>query len=83
MCGVSTTLSRSASPGANSGSRSKTSNPAPQIRPDRSASTSAELDRDGAEKLLRLVDVLEDLDDVQEVYNNADISDEIMASLDN
>ena len=47
-----------------------------------SASTSAVLDRGDAEKLLRLVDALEDLDDVQEVYSNADISDEIMAALD-
>jgi YebC/PmpR family DNA-binding regulatory protein len=47
-----------------------------------SASTSAVLDRDDAEKLLRLVDALEDLDDVQEVYTNADISDEIMEALD-
>ena len=46
------------------------------------ASTQAELDKETAEKLLRLVDVLEDLDDVQEVYHNADISDEIMAGLD-
>ncbi|NKN32392.1 YebC/PmpR family DNA-binding transcriptional regulator [Marichromatium bheemlicum] len=46
------------------------------------ASTSAELDRDTAEKLLKLIDALEDLDDVQEVYHNADISDEIMAALD-
>jgi YebC/PmpR family DNA-binding regulatory protein len=47
-----------------------------------SASTSAVLERDDAEKLLRLVDALEDLDDVQEVYTNADISDEIMEALD-
>ena len=33
-------------------------------------------------QLLKLVDALEDLDDVQEVYHNADISDEIMAALD-
>ncbi len=46
-----------------------------------SASTSAELDRDTAEKLLRMVDVLEDLDDVQEVYTNADIADEILEAL--
>jgi YebC/PmpR family DNA-binding regulatory protein len=45
------------------------------------ASTSAELDQDTAEKLMRMVDTLEDLDDVQEVYSNADISDEIMESL--
>ena len=46
------------------------------------ASTQMELDRETAEKLLRMVDTLEDLDDVQEVYHNADISDEIMAALD-
>jgi len=46
------------------------------------ASTQAELDLETAEKLLKLVDALEDLDDVQEVYHNADISDEIMAELD-
>ncbi|WP_456379938.1 YebC/PmpR family DNA-binding transcriptional regulator [Thiolapillus sp.] len=45
------------------------------------ASTKAEMDQEGAEKLMRLVDALEDLDDVQEVYSNADISDEIMESL--
>jgi len=45
------------------------------------AATLAELDRDGAEKLLRLIDVLEDLDDVQEVFSNADIPAEIMAEL--
>jgi len=45
------------------------------------ASTSAELDQETAERLLKLVDALEDLDDVQEVYHNADISDEIMAAL--
>ncbi len=39
------------------------------------------LDAEGAEKMLRLVDRLEDLDDIQEVYTNADISDEIMSSL--
>ncbi|RTZ67152.1 MAG: YebC/PmpR family DNA-binding transcriptional regulator [Aquificaceae bacterium] len=36
------------------------------------------LNFDDAEKLLRLIDVLEDLDDVQEVYSNADIPDEIL-----
>jgi len=47
-----------------------------------SASTSTELDQDTAEKLLRMVDVLEDLDDVQDVYTNAEISDEILEALD-
>lgn len=45
------------------------------------ASIMAELDLEGAEKMLRLIDRLEDLDDVQNVYSNADISDEIMAEL--
>ncbi|MCB5229270.1 MAG: YebC/PmpR family DNA-binding transcriptional regulator [Candidatus Cloacimonetes bacterium] len=37
---------------------------------------------DVAEKLLKLIDMLEDLDDVQKVYANFDISDEILESLD-
>lgn len=45
-------------------------------------STSVELDLDGAEKVLRLIDALEDLDDVQNVYSNADISEEVAAQLD-
>jgi len=44
-------------------------------------STSVELDKDDAEKVMRLVDALEDLDDVQNVYSNAEISDEILASM--
>jgi YebC/PmpR family DNA-binding regulatory protein len=46
-----------------------------------SATTSAELDQETAEKLLRMVDALEDLDDVQEVYTNADIADDILEAL--
>ena len=45
------------------------------------ASTSAELEQSDAEKLLKLVDTLEDLDDVQDVYTNADISAEILEAL--
>jgi YebC/PmpR family DNA-binding regulatory protein len=45
------------------------------------ADTKAELDQDTAEKLLRMVDVLEDLDDVQEVYTNAEISGEILDAI--
>jgi transcriptional/translational regulatory protein YebC/TACO1 len=45
------------------------------------AENNSPLDQDGAEKLMRLVDFLEDLDDVQEVYSNADISPEIMEQL--
>ncbi len=39
------------------------------------------LDKDAAEKILALIDALEDLDDVQNVYTNADISEEIMEQL--
>jgi len=42
------------------------------------ASTSAELDGDNAAKMTRLIDMLEDLDDTQNVYSNADIVDEAL-----
>jgi YebC/PmpR family DNA-binding regulatory protein len=45
------------------------------------ASTATELDLENAEKLLRLVDKLEDCDDVQNVYHNGNISDEVAAQL--
>jgi YebC/PmpR family DNA-binding regulatory protein len=45
-------------------------------------SMQVELDEAGATKVLRLVDALEDLDDVQNVFANFDVSDEIMESLD-
>lgn len=44
-------------------------------------STEAELDVETAPKLMRLIDMLEDLDDVQEVYHNGSISDEVAATL--
>ena len=40
------------------------------------------LDAEGARKVMRVVDALEDCDDVQNVYTNADISDEVLAELD-
>ena len=40
-----------------------------------------ELDADNARKFLKLVDAVEDLDDVQNVYSNADISAEVFAQL--
>lgn len=43
--------------------------------------TRVELDNDSAEKTLALVDMLEDLDDVQDVYHNAEISDDIYAKM--
>jgi YebC/PmpR family DNA-binding regulatory protein len=39
------------------------------------------LDEDGARKVLRLVDALEDLDDVQNVYANFDVSDEVLQAV--
>ena len=44
-------------------------------------STEVDLTADDAPKLLRLIDMLEDLDDVQEVYHNGTISDEVAATL--
>ena len=44
-------------------------------------STSVSLDRDDAENMVKLLEALEDHDDVQQVYSNADISDEILAEL--
>jgi YebC/PmpR family DNA-binding regulatory protein len=40
------------------------------------------LDADGAKKVFELIDAIEELDDVQNVYSNFDVSDEVMASLD-
>ena len=46
------------------------------------ASTQADItDPEQAEKILKLIDMLEDLDDVQNVYTNADFSAEVMESL--
>lgn len=45
-------------------------------------STSVPVDESSAGKVLRLVDALEDLDDVQEVYANFDIPDSVLASVD-
>ena len=45
------------------------------------ADTNSELGENDAGKMIRLLDMLEDLDDVQKVYSNASISDEIMAAI--
>jgi YebC/PmpR family DNA-binding regulatory protein len=45
------------------------------------ATTTCALEQKGAETMLRLLDMLEDLDDVQKVYSNADISEEVLAQL--
>lgn len=39
------------------------------------------VDKEIAEKMIRLLEMLEDLDDVQNVYSNADIPDDILAQL--
>jgi len=44
-------------------------------------SVSVPLDADGARKVFRMIDALEDVDDVQNVYANFDVSDEIMAEV--
>ena len=41
-----------------------------------------QLDKDAAAKMFRLVDALEDLDDVQNIFANYDVSDEVMEALD-
>ena len=45
-------------------------------------SMSVEVDEDTARKVFRLIDGLEDNDDVQNVYVNADVSDEILEAID-
>ncbi len=45
------------------------------------ASTTVVLDEEDAGKMIRLLERLEDLDDVQNVYSNADISEDILARL--
>ena len=40
------------------------------------------VDEDDARKVFRLVEALEDSDDVQNVYTNVDVSDEVLAALD-
>ena len=44
-------------------------------------SISVPLDAEGAKKVFELIDAIEELDDVQNVYGNFDVSDEVMASL--
>ena len=45
------------------------------------ASTHAELGLHEAGSMIKMLEILEDLDDVQNVYSNADISEEILAQL--
>ncbi|MEO3870199.1 YebC/PmpR family DNA-binding transcriptional regulator [Nonomuraea sp. B12E4] len=43
---------------------------------------SVPLDEEGAKKVFRLIDALEDSDDVQNVYANFDVADDVLAALD-
>ncbi|MEM1244067.1 MAG: YebC/PmpR family DNA-binding transcriptional regulator [Pseudomonadota bacterium] len=57
-----------------------------QLNPDfaetsQVAANTIDLDENAAEKMLRLQDLLEDLDDVQNVYSNAEIDDQVLAKL--
>ena len=45
------------------------------------ASTSAELGVKEAGSMIKMLELLEDLDDVQEVYSNADISEDVLAQI--
>jgi YebC/PmpR family DNA-binding regulatory protein len=45
------------------------------------AGTNTGLNQEDAEKMVKLLEMLEDLDDVQNVYSNAEISDDILAKL--
>jgi YebC/PmpR family DNA-binding regulatory protein len=45
------------------------------------ASVQVPLDEDGARKVLRLVDALEDSDDVQNVYANFDVADDVLEAV--
>tara|TARA_B100000900_G_C20519336_1_gene691489 strand:+ start:519 stop:1262 length:744 start_codon:yes stop_codon:yes gene_type:complete len=45
------------------------------------ASTVAKLDEKDAASMIKMLEALEDLDDVQEVYSNADISEEILEKI--
>lgn len=45
------------------------------------ASTEIDMDAEGARKILRLIDALEDSDDVQNVYSNMALSEEVQAEL--
>ena len=45
-------------------------------------SVTVPLDEEGARKVFRLIEALEDSDDVQNVYANFDVSDDVMAAID-
>lgn len=44
--------------------------------------TTVDVDKETAQKILKIIDVFEDDDDVQNVFHNMELSDELMAELD-
>jgi transcriptional/translational regulatory protein YebC/TACO1 len=59
---------------------------AAQMEPDSAEvtmrpTTTAELDDDQAATVLKMLEALEELDDVQDVYSNADFSEEVIGRL--
>ena len=46
------------------------------------ASTEVSVERKHAESMMKLLDTLDDLDDVQKVHSNIEFSDEILSSID-
>jgi transcriptional/translational regulatory protein YebC/TACO1 len=47
----------------------------------RAGTSVAIADKETAEKVMNLIDLLEDLDDVQAVYSNVDIAEEILSEM--
>jgi len=45
-------------------------------------SVTVQLDEDSARKVFRLLEALDEIDDVQNVYANFDVSDDVMAAID-
>jgi transcriptional/translational regulatory protein YebC/TACO1 len=43
--------------------------------------TTTDVSFDDAEKIMRMIDALEELDDVQDVHTNTDFSDEVLEQL--
>jgi YebC/PmpR family DNA-binding regulatory protein len=54
---------------------------AESVKPNWKPQTTTELDEDKAKTLMKLIEILDDDDDVQNVYSNFDISEELLAKL--
>ncbi len=55
--------------------------PAASVKSSWAAKTGTALDEEKAQSLMKLIDTLEDDDDVQNVYSNFEVSDEVLAKL--